>query len=281
MQKTRQNSKPPKIVIPPAGAEFASINMEKGNGNSEKRRDSSHITPTKGNEMKKLKADEEEVSNVVLLQAISALTTRFDTQDSKMEVLMDQMRKNSVMMAEISKAVEFNAAEIKDCKRENAEMSKEITKLNKTDTELRNRMVELERYKRRWNLRINGLQEKSDEDPRREVCGLIGEIAPHLVHKLEEIIDSVHRVGKKEHGKQRQMIVQFTMRKYREEIWKATKNCSVCKDRGVRFVEDLTRQDRNARAALWPQIEKARKEGKKAYFRGPHVYIEGRQINVT
>ncbi|ROL47372.1 hypothetical protein DPX16_23796 [Anabarilius grahami] len=181
--------------------------MEKGNGKFEKWRDASHITPTKGSEMKRLKSDEEEISNVVLLQAINALTARFDTQDSKMEVLMDQMRKNSVMIAEISKAVEFNAAEIKDCKRENVEMSKEIAKINKTDTELRNRMVELERYKRRWNLRINGLQEKSDEDPRKEVCGLIAEKAPHLVHKLEDIIDSVHRVGKKEHGKQRQMIV--------------------------------------------------------------------------
>ncbi|RXN08189.1 hypothetical protein ROHU_011629 [Labeo rohita] len=31
----------------------------------------------------------------------------------------------------------------------------------------------MEHYKRRWNLRINGLLEKSDEDPHREVCGLI------------------------------------------------------------------------------------------------------------
>ncbi|KAI2647640.1 hypothetical protein H4Q32_030761 [Labeo rohita] len=139
----------------------------------------------------------------------------------------------------------------------------------------------MERYKRRWNLRINGLLEKSDEDPRREVCRLIGELAPHLVHKLENVIDSVHHVGKKERGRQRQMIVQFTMRKYRDKIWKATKNSSVCKNRGLRFVEDLTREDRNARAALWPQIEQARKEGKKAFFRGPHGFIEGRRIIVT
>lgn len=46
---------------------------------------------------------------------------------------MDQMRKNSVMIAEISKAVGFNAAEI---------INKEIATLNKTATELRNRMVE-------------------------------------------------------------------------------------------------------------------------------------------
>ncbi|KAI2661030.1 Para-Rep C10 [Labeo rohita] len=83
----------------------------------------------------------------------------------------------------------------------------------------------MERYKRRWNLRINGLLEKFDEDPRREVGGLI--------------------------------------------------------DRGLKFVKDLTREDRNAQAALWPQIEQARKEGKKAFFRGPHGFIEGRRINVT
>ncbi|KAL0148576.1 hypothetical protein M9458_056123, partial [Cirrhinus mrigala] len=120
MQKTPQNVKPPKIVIPPAGGKFGvdamsdANNTEKGNGKSEKRRDSSHITPTKGSELKKLKTDDEEVSNVVLLQAITALTARFDAQDRKMEDLMDQMRKNSVMIAEISKAVEFNAVEIKD-----------------------------------------------------------------------------------------------------------------------------------------------------------------------
>ncbi|KAL0147895.1 hypothetical protein M9458_056772, partial [Cirrhinus mrigala] len=153
----------------------AANNMEEGHRESEKQRDSSHITPTKGSEIKKLKSDDEEVSNVVLLQAITALTARFDTQDRKMEDLMDQMQKNSAMIAEISKAVEFNAAEIKDCKRENAEINKEIAKLNKTDIELGNILVEMERYKRRWNLRINGLQEESDEDSRREVCGLIVE----------------------------------------------------------------------------------------------------------
>ncbi|RXN18165.1 heat shock 75 mitochondrial [Labeo rohita] len=53
MQKTPRNVKPPKIVIPPAGGTFrvdamsAANNTEKGNGKSEKRRDSSHITPMK------------------------------------------------------------------------------------------------------------------------------------------------------------------------------------------------------------------------------------------
>lgn len=108
--------------------------------------------------------------------------------------------------------------------------------------------------------------------------GLIAEIAPHLIQKREDIVDTAHRIGRKEVGKSRQMIVQFTMRKYRDELWKAMKNSSVCIDYGIRFIEDLTKEDRNASAAIWPLIEQARKEGKAAYYWGPFGYIEGRRV---
>lgn len=87
--------------------------------------------------------------------------------------------------------------------------------------------------------------------------------APHLVQKLEDVVDTVHRIGKKEPGKPRQMIVQFTMRKYRDEVWKSTKNSSVCRDHRVRFTENFTKEDWLARAALWPLIDQARKAGKR------------------
>ncbi|KAL0159924.1 hypothetical protein M9458_043649 [Cirrhinus mrigala] len=124
----------------------------------------------------------------------------------------NQMRRNSVMIAEISKAVEFNAAEIKDCKEKCLETRNSLLGLTSSHKDLARRTSELERYKRRWNLRINGIKEKPEEDPRKEVIGLFAEIAPHLVQKLNDIVDTVHRIGKKEPGKPRQMIVQFAMR---------------------------------------------------------------------
>ena len=75
------------------------------------------------------------------------------------------------------------------------------------------------------------MKEKPEEDARKETIAMIAEIAPHLIHKVEDIVDTVHRVGKKELGKPRQVIVQFTMRKYRDEIWRSTKNSSVCRPR--------------------------------------------------
>lgn len=282
MRKFQQTTHP-RIVIPPAQhvAQTSAPDMETVTDTLEKRRDSSHFTPTKTHTPKKLKSQEDDITNATLLQAITSLTARFDSQDEKLEEMANQMRSNSIMIAEISKAVEFNSDEIKECKEKCNEMSKSVLKLTAAQNDLENRTSDLERYKRRWNLRINGMNEKSEEDARSEVIGLIAEIAPHLIQKLDDIIDTAHRIGKKEPGRPRQMIVQFTMRKYRDEIWKSTKNSSICIHHGVRFVEDFTKEDRNARAVLWPLIAQARKEGKKAYYRGPFGYIEGRRIDPT
>lgn len=284
MRKSSQQTSLLKIVIPPArGSTPASVSddseMEVQSAQTDKRRDSSHFTPTKTNALKKLRPHDEEITNATLLQAITSLTARFDSQDEKLEELANQMRKNSIMVAEISKVVEFNAAEIKECKEKCLETNKSLLGLTTSHKELASRTSELERYKRRWNLRINGMKEKPEEDPRGEVIGLFAEIAPHLFQKLDDFVDTVHRIGKKEPGKPRQMIVQFTMWKYRDEFWKSTKNSSVCRERGVRFTEDLTREDRLTRAELWPLIDQARKAGKKAYYRGPFGYIEGKRID--
>lgn len=280
MRKSNQTTHP-KIVIPPAHrvTQTAVSEMETESDSLEKRRDSSHLTPTKIHTSKKLKAQEEDITNATLLQAITSLNARFDSQDKKLEELANQMRNNSIMIAETSKAVEFNSAEIKDCKVKCKDLSRSVMGLTTAHNDLESRTSDLERYKRRWNLRINGMKEKSEEDPRREVLDLIAEIVPHLIQKLDDIIDTVHRIGKKEPGRPRQMIVQFTMRKYRDELWKSTKNSPVCLNQGVRFVEDFTKEDRNARAVLWPLIAQAHKEGKKAYYRGPFGYIEGRRID--
>ncbi len=91
-------------------------------------------------------------------------------------------------------------------------------------------------------------------------------------------MDTVHRVGPKTKDKSRQVIIQFCMRKYRDEFWNSIKASDVCKLRGVKFSEDLSKGDREARAALWPRISEARAAGKKAYYHGPYGYKEGDRI---
>ncbi|KAJ7986727.1 hypothetical protein DPEC_G00342890 [Dallia pectoralis] len=75
---------------------------------------------------------------------------------------------------------------------------------------------------------------------------------------MDSVIDSVHHLGKREEAKHRQVIMQFTMRHYRDELWRLTKRSAVCKELNVSFAGHILPADREARAAVWPQIKQAR-----------------------
>ncbi|KAJ8362589.1 hypothetical protein AAFF_G00367750 [Aldrovandia affinis] len=76
--------------------------------------------------------------------------------------------------------------------------------------------------------------------------------------KIDSIVDSVHRLGKKENGRHRHIVIHFTMRHFRDELWRLTKGSAVCKELNVSFAEHVLPADREARVAVWPQIKQAR-----------------------
>lgn len=279
----KKASNHPKIVIPGgqkavktlgALAEHEYVMEVDHLDHKEKRKESSSLqnTPTKASAKKQKGEENPEISN------LETLVARFDLQDGKLSSIERKITENSLMIVNLTKVVEFNAAEIKDCKTRINLFDKQLTSVITSHTDLINHTSELERYKRRWNLRFIGMKEIAGEDIRKEIVSLLAEIAPHLQHKLEDIVDTVHRVGPKMKDKSRQVIIQFCMRKHRDEFWRSTKVLDVCKFRGIKFTEDLSKGDREARAALWPKISEARAAGKKAYYRGPYGYIEGNRI---
>lgn len=92
-------------------------------------------------------------------------------------------------------------------------------------------------------------------------------------------IDVAHRFGSKRlnESRPRAVIVRFMVRRYREAVWKAAKNCPFLRDHGLHFNEDLTK-DRDSRQKLWPLIKKAREESKSAYFVGGRGFIDGVEL---
>lgn len=61
-------------------------------------------------------------------------------------------------------------------------------------------------------------------------------------------------------------------------MWKAAKKNPLLQKKGLRFAEDLTKEDRNNRKKLWPSIKAARDEGKNAYFVGGKGFIDSTEI---
>ncbi|CAM4705332.1 unnamed protein product [Leuciscus chuanchicus] len=56
------------------------------------------------------------------------------------------------------------------------------------------------------------------------------------------------------------------------------KTSEYLKTNKLQLKEDLTPADRAARQRLWPEVERARKAGKSAYFVGVKAYVDGIQI---
>lgn len=240
------------------------------------KRKNSPVTPTKSTAPpSKVKStqDSSEMLNASLVEAIEKLTSKIDS-------FGDQLRENSVMVASIAKLVELNATEIKECKIKIQAMEKEVPRLVKENIELKEKVTELERYKRRWNLKIHGLKEKVDEKPRDVVMSILSKLAPQWSTSMESVVDSAHRIGRKEEGRDRQIIIQFTMRFHRDSIWKLSKNSKICKDLGIHFKQDFCKADREARAAAWPKMEQARAAGQNVYYRGHVGYINGNRVTM-
>lgn len=237
------------------------------------------VTPTKNNTPpSKVKSPPQEsttglIPHEALVQAIEKLT-------AKMENFGEQLRENSVMVASISRLVEMNAAEIKECKVSIKEMEKEMPRLIQENEELKEKVTEIERYKRRWNLKIHGLKEKDDERIRDVIMDILSKIAPHWATSMGTLVDTVHRLGRREEGRSRQVIIQFTMRHHRDAFWKMSKNSKTCKDLGIHFKQDFCKADRDARAAAWPKMEQARAAGKNVYYRGHVGYISGVRVTL-
>ncbi|CAM4273260.1 unnamed protein product [Leuciscus chuanchicus] len=96
-----------------------------------------------------------------------------------------------------------------------------------------------------------------------------------------EVIDIARRLGKPQSGRIRAIIALFTLRSVRDAIWKNAKNDEFLKQHNLRFVEDLTKEEKDRRSLLWPHVKKAREDNRKAYYVGSKAFIEGIEIKLN
>ncbi len=143
-----------------------------------------------------------------------------------------------------------------------------------------------ERYSRHWNLRLYMRNEKSDENIKATVKDICREVFPEA-HNTSVIdgVDVVHRIGRlkdaRESSTPRPVIIRFLSRSARDLVWKLSKANNLLSIKHLRFKEDLTAADKEACKKLWPLVEKARKEGKRAHFVGNKVYVDNKEVRVS
>lgn len=239
----------------------------------ESRRNVNH-TPIKSPKPKKLRGvsdqKEEEGASAAILHAIQVLTNKMDIQTE--------------LLKNFEKRIETNATAIKENKEEIAELRERVDGLKKENISLKNICEEHARYKRRWNLRLTGLPEKDDENTRETVIGILTRVVPLSVERLRETVDTVHRLGRKpdaatSNNTPRAIIIQFGMRTVRDDVWKKSKAARVCSEMHIRFKEDFSREDREARTKLWPVVQEARRRGKHAFLKEGYALIDNQGVD--
>ncbi|KAA0703718.1 hypothetical protein E1301_Tti000635 [Triplophysa tibetana] len=201
--------------------------------------------------------------------------------NSRSDALEKMVGDNALKIEGLKKTVDFVCAELNDIKGKVGHIEDRLNTEEKKMELCEMRIADMERYSRRWNLRLHGVPEKENENARTESIRICTAVFPEESESLPDKIDSVHRIGKRllNTSRPRAIIIQFSSRVMRDGVWRAAKSSEFLQANGLRFTEDLTAFDRERRQLLWPVVEKARKEGKRAHFVGHRAFIEGSEIN--
>ncbi|CAL9703297.1 unnamed protein product [Knipowitschia caucasica] len=131
---------------------------------------------------------------------------------------------------------------------------------------------------------MNGLPEKDGEDTRERVIGILTRVVPLPVDRLCDTVDTVHRLGKRanaatSNNQPRSIIIQFVTRTVRDDVWKRSRDAPVCRELHIHFKEDFSREDRAARAKLWPLVQDARRRGQRAFLKEGYALINNQRVD--
>ncbi|RXN14605.1 hypothetical protein ROHU_009016 [Labeo rohita] len=194
------------------------------------------------------------------------------------------VKENSNSINLLKEALEVVHSEIFDIRKENEDLKSKNEANLKRISELDDRLNDQDRYCRRWNLRLEGLTECAEDNVKARVMEICKEVVVEEDRNfVASNVDIAHRVGRSypdsgKGKKPRPVIIRFTSRTARDLTWKGAKGNDFLKKNKMYFKEDLTIKDRATRNLLWPSIDKARKEGKRAFFVGIKAIVDGKEI---
>ena len=158
--------------------------------------------------------------------------------ESQLGDIKEQNRQNSAMIVNLTKTVQFNSEELKEVKKKVLEVERANNLLREENKELKKKVMEQKRYSMRPCLRVRGLKEKKDENLRATIIPILKKIAPDYAADMERAVDVVHRLGKQEDNRTRQVIILFALRHVKDEVWLKTKDSPICKMEGISFADD-------------------------------------------
>lgn len=239
-------------------------------------------TPAKSPAPKKGKITSPDCDLNKVMIAIQSLSAKCEVIFEKVTSMETTVRNTDHAMTFLNESVEKLLKDTTNHNERISALEKKTSDLREENKQLKLQLLEANSYRRRWGLRLHGMKEEDPQENIRDmVINVLGKISPKIAGKLPEVVDSVHRIGRKKDGNSaRSIIIQFSMRHFRDIVWRDARGSKFLEEAHLRLKEDLSPEERAARAKAWPLVQKAREEGKRASFIGAFAYIEGKKVNI-
>ena len=205
----------------------------------------------------------------------------FSTMMKKLEKL-DAIESD---MKQIKHSLEFAHAEINDLKKEQEtakassnDAKKRIEKLEEDNATLRDKIVDIQARSMRDNLLFFNIPENDKENTTELIHELLESKMEIKEARSNVKIDRSHRIGRKreDQRKPRPIVVKFNFHQDREHV---RLNAKKLKGTNIGVSEQFPEEIERIRKTLYPELKKAKSEGKRAKIVRDKLIIEGRVFN--
>lgn len=240
-------------------------------------------TPVKPLTKKTKREESHGTVNENILAAISKLSLKHDATFQKISAIEKTTQATSRELDNLCTTVKQLVFDVGENKKELSRLITEVQTLQEANVTLKKALTESQRYNWKSFLKIHGLKELEGEHIRRRVLEILQQVATDLpADLLDAGVDVIHRLGPPpKDAKCRSIIIRFSLKRVRDAIWQASKKCKFLILNKLSITEPIPPEDRAAREKLWPLVEQARKQGKKASFKDSFALIDGKRYDYS
>ena len=130
----------------------------------------------------------------------------------------------------------------------------------------------MERYTRRFNVRVVGIPEEKDENCQEKLTALF---TNHL-GVVGDVVENAHRSGVAKQGTTRHIIARLHSRPVRAQIIRASRQVTL----PFRIIDDLSTRDLTEKKRVASYMKHLYDTGHRPSFRNGRVYSNGRAVGV-
>lgn len=172
----------------------------------------------------------DEIKNIVKVAINEAM-------EEKMAIFQGIRENMDVFTSEIDRLSSITMAlkeALAEKEKDISNLRQSMDNLKKENTELHCQLNDNENYQRRENVRISGIPEASSENPIKTACKFFADKGFNVSEKELHV---AHRIGKRNSGKPRTIIVRFFNRNMRDRVIRERKKL---KGSGMTISEDVS-----------------------------------------